>query len=226
LVSVIFWVVPRGGKARLFLAVSFVLCLMTAIFFPLTSARYAGVLFIAFLAALWMAESSGSKLANIVVTSLLFVQAAAGLFALERDLRFPFSGWTAVPALAAKIPPGGPIVADYTSLESVSAYLDRPVYSLQEAKTVSFAHLDRNLDPRRPYRDGLEQFFATTGAGEAFLFSPAPLDDGRVFDASFNERFEAAPLGKSDRTIGPGSDLHLYRVIPRRAPGFAAPDDL
>ena len=225
LVGVIFRVVLREGKARLFLAVSFVLCLVTAIFFPLTSARYAGVLFIAFLAALWIAGSSQSKRANVVVTSLLVVQAAAGLFALERDLRFPFSGSPAVPALAAQIPRGGAIVADYTSLESVSAYLDRPVYSLQQAKTVWFSNLDRSLDPHRPYLDGMQQFFSATGAGEAFLFAPASLDDARVFDPSFKVRFKAVSLGKCEGTIGPGTDLHLYRVV-RRSPGFASPDDL
>jgi len=225
LVGLIFRVLPRGGQARLFLAVSFALCLATAVFFPLTSARYAGVLFIAFLAAQWIADAPRSRLANIVVTSLLLVHAAAGLFALERDLRFPFAGSTMVPALAAQIPLDGPIVADYTSLESVSAYLDRPVYSLQQAKSVWFSKDDRSLDPHRPYRDGLEQFFSASGAEEVFLFSPASLDDRRVFDASFTDRFQATSLGSREGAIVPGNDLHLYRVR-RRTPSFGGSDDL
>jgi hypothetical protein len=225
LVGLIFRVLPRRGQARLFLALSFALCLATAVFFPLTSARYAGVLFIAFLAALWIADAPGSRLGNIVVTSLLLVQAVAGLFALQRDLRFPFAGSTMVPTLAAKIPHDGPIVADYTSLESVTAFLDRPVFSLQQAKTVWFSTYDRSLDPHRPYRDGLEQFFAATGAGEAFLFSPASLDDRRVFDGSFTDRFQATSLGSREGVIVPGNDLHLYRVSPR-APTFRGSDDL
>jgi len=227
LVGLIFRVLPRGGQARLFLAVSFVLCLATALFFPLTSARYAGVLFIAFLAALWIAGAPASRLASIVVTSLLLVQAVAGVFALQRDLRFPFAGSTVVPALAAKIPRDGAIVSDYTSLESVSAYLDRPVFSLQQGKTVWFSKNDRSLDPHRSYRDGLEQFFGSSGAGEVFLFSPLSLDDRRVFDASFTDRFRATSLGSGEGAIVPGNDIHLYRISPRpRPPTVGRSDDL
>ena len=53
----------------------------------------------------------------------------------------------------------------------------------------------------------------------------ASLDDARVFDPSFKVRFKAVSLGKCEGTIGPGTDLHLYRVV-RRSPGFASPDDL
>jgi hypothetical protein len=215
LVAVVFLAVPRRGKARLFLAVGFFLCLAAALIFPLTSARYAGVLFIALLAALWMAGPHHSKLSNAVLTSLLVVHAAAGIFAFQRDLRLPFSGSTKVVALAEAIPRGGTMVADYTTLESISAYLNHPVYSLQQGKTVWFAHFDRSLDPHRSYADGLERFFAASGVHEAFLFSPWSPDDARAFDASFAARFEAVLLGKYDGAIAPGSDIHLYRVTRR-----------
>jgi hypothetical protein len=201
----------------LFLTVSFVLCLATALFFPLTSARYAGILFIAFVAAWWIGDARPrSRRSDAVVTSLLLVNAVTGLFALERDLHLPFSSSTKVVELAGLIPSGGPIVADYNSLESVSAYLDRPVYSLHQGAFTSFSKFDRTLDPNRSYADGLERFFAG-GAREAFLFCPRSLDDGRVSDAAFRDRFQAALLAKCDGAIEPGSDLYLYRVS-RRAP--------
>jgi hypothetical protein len=112
---------PRG-QARLFLAVSVVLCLATALFFPLTSSL-PGVLFIAFLRRLWIAALPlpGSR------ASSDFAVARPGGWRVSlhcSETCASLRGSTVVPALAAKIPRDGAIVSDYTSLESVSAYLD------------------------------------------------------------------------------------------------------
>ena len=107
------------------------------------------------------------------------------------------------------------IVADYGCLESLSAYLDRPFYSLQQGQTVSFSILGRAFDPHRSYAEGLEIFFARSGAREAFLFSPRSPDDDRTFDASFRARFRAELLAKKDGAIEPGGDIYVYRVSRR-----------
>jgi hypothetical protein len=113
----------------------------------MTAARYFGMVYIFFLAASWMtADLSGPVFSypsipgrgglrlffRVCLYGILFIQAAIGIYALEEDLRRPFSqSKNTADYLRTLEPAGRPIVVEgYTGGPVLSAYLEKKLFYL------------------------------------------------------------------------------------------------
>lgn len=197
-----------------------------ALVFPLTTARYTGFIFIAFLVSYWLFchaapprahPGRAGGLERTILLALLVVQVAGGAFAVSRDARSPFSQSPRIGELIAEVPAGERLVTDPWTEDPVVAFTDRPLYCLGLDRPVSFLLWDGEFaaQTRRTYSDGLRRLFLREGLARVYLVSSQ--SEGTIFDidpaarASF--QFERVDLREG--AIERWSNLYLYRVTSR-----------
>lgn len=202
-------------SAALFLA-NLALTGVVGIIFPLTTERYAGFIFIGFVVACWMHayEAPISGLRAWLLGGLLGIQMAAGLFAVSRDLRYPFSNAFLVGVLLSEVPPGERVVTDYWTENTVSAFTDRPLYCLGLGREVAFLLWNAELDAgaKSPYSVDLTRLFAREKLTQVYLISnTAP---GALFevDPAARTLFRFEVVDRKEGAIERWSNLYLYRV--------------
>lgn len=221
-VALAFYVLRGNRKCVVLFATAFLLSLVIAITaFPLTSARYTGFLFIGFMAAYWLHcyEASPSRGRRLLVNGLLAIHLAAGVFAVAKDIRLPFSNLYKVNELLNEVPPGERTVCDYWALNSVSAFAGRPFYCVDLQKQVSFILWGSDLaamqkNPYR-YRDGVRHLFQQEGIKSVYMISTgSPESIGRL-DSLLLTSFRVELADKRDGAIEKGSNLYLYHIKER-----------
>lgn len=212
------WLLRQHKKSLSLFVANYVLTCMVGFIFPLNSARYAGFVFIAFIAAYWLHASNTpvTKKRQWYIYCLLTIQVVAGLFTVTRDWKYPFSNAYRVKELLAQVPVSQRMVTDYWALNTLSAYADQPFYCIDLQKSVSFLtwNSDFTVMLNKPdrYSSGLTRLFQQEGIKDAYLLSVSPPASLEQMDARLSQRFHVQLVDKREGAIEKGSNLYLYHI--------------
>ena len=218
-VAAAIYVLKRNRNSLLMFVTCFLLTFIIAVaVFPLSSARYAGFIFIGFMAAYWLYcyEALPSRVGQWLVNGLLMVQLAGGIFAVSKDIRFPFSNLYRVNELLQDVPPGKRAVCDYWSLNSIASFAGKPFYCVDLQKQVSFILWGSDLaamqkNPNR-YYDGVHRLFQKEGIKELYMISTGTLQNLNRVDSLFLRSYHVELVDKKAGAIEKGSNLYLYLI--------------
>jgi hypothetical protein len=208
-------------KPLLLFITNLVLSLVLAIaVMPLTVTRYAGFIFIGFLAAWWLyCEESPQKNTDTgtkLINGLLSLQVVAGLFAIITDIRLPFANLYHVNECIAELPPHAPIVTDYWTMNAMVAYTDRPAYCIDMGKTISFVLWDPDVAALRKnkyrYTTGLQTWFDHEKTSEVYMLSLASPTILAHTDSLLYNNYRIVTIDSKQGAIEKGSDLYLYKI--------------
>ncbi len=194
--------------------------------FSLTSARYAGYLYIGFIAALWLYgyENPLTIKKKRLTLVLLSFQGVAAIFAICQTIRLPFSYLDQIPALSSKVPPGHRLVSDYWTMNAYSAFMDKPIYCVDLQKEKSYITWDSEMVAmlKNPYRysGGFRYLFQKEGINDVYLISMHDSGELSELDAQLATSFHLALIDKKEEAIERGSNLYLYKISEK----YAAPD--
>ncbi|HRH39034.1 MAG TPA: hypothetical protein PK760_11840, partial [Flavobacteriales bacterium] len=201
-----------------FFVINALLTLAVAFVFPLTTARYVGFIFIAFIIASWLhLNERPMRRGSLMFMGLILVtQMVGSVIAVGRDHSLPFSNAARVRDLAARVPANAMIVTDYWSLSTLSAFLDRPFYSLEHRKELSFLRWDQDLvhATQQPdfYSSGLRDLWEQRGLSEVYLISVNDSESIRSRDSELSTEFDVALIDKCEGAIEAHSNVYLYRI--------------
>jgi hypothetical protein len=207
--------VLNGSKKGLVLWVTnAVLTLLVVLIFPMTSARYVGFIFIAFLASCWLSyrDRAYTKAQACVLCLVLIVQVVAGAFAAQRDIRFPFSRSAKIAELVGAAPLHANIVADNSCMENLLSYLDRPFYSVHLGKEVFLLKWNGVSAKTDSSADGIRSFFERNEAEAVFMCSSKTPQDLAEADAVLYQSFKVSMIANYNGAIDKGGDVYLYRI--------------
>ena len=191
--------------------------LVSIVVFPLGCARYAGLIFIGFLAAWWLYcyEYRTSRWQQRLFNVLLVVQIVATAIALSSEWNKPFSNFNRVGGLIAKAPAGEKLVCDYWGLNAVAAFTDRPLYCIDLQREVNFLlwdeHMARLMKLPHRYADGAAQLFQQGLDGFWMISSGSPAELAKVDDL-FQQTYNVALTDSVGGAIEKGGNVYLYRV--------------
>jgi hypothetical protein len=219
LIALAFFILRKSRKSLILFGTNLLLTfIVSASVFSLTSARYAGFIFIGFFAACWLHyyEQPISNTSKKLLYSLLVIQLAAGAFAVFWDIRLPFSNLYRIDELVREVPAGEHLVTDYWTMNGYVAYLDKPAYCVDMDKEISFVTWGPDMtamtdNPHR-YTFGLQRYFHNKNVREVYLLtlgSPQVLDK---VDSAFSRSFHLHLIDSRQGAIEKGSDLYLYKV--------------
>jgi len=219
LMALAFFILRKSRKSLILFGTNLLLNLfISAAAFPLTSARYAGFIFIGFFAACWLHyyEQPLPVTSKRLFHSLLAIQLAAGVFAVAGDISRPFSNLYRMDELVHEVPAGRRLVTDYWTMNGYVAYLDKPAYCVDMGKEISFVTWGPDItvvqdNPRR-YTDGFQKFFQKEHAQEVYMItlgSPKMLNRA---DTNFSRSFDVRLVDSREGAIEKGSDIYLYRI--------------
>lgn len=219
LIALAFFVLRKNKKSMVLFGVNTLLILLLGtLALGLDSTRYTGFIFIGFIAALWLHcyETPVTTGSRHIVTALLLVQLAAGVFAVVKDIRLPFSHLGKVNELLARVPAGQQWVTDYWTMNTVVAYTDKPAYCVDMQEPLSFVtwgpDLKRLKSYEHRYTEGIELVFRQRGIQSIYMISlapPAMLHEG---DSLADASFHISLVDKREGAIEKGSNLYLYRI--------------
>jgi len=194
--------------------------------FSLTSARYAGFLYIGFIAALWLYsyETQLTIKKKRLTLVLLSFQGAAAIFAICQTIRFPFSNLDQIQPLCSEVPAGKKLVSDYWTMNAWSAFVDKPIYCVDLQKDKSYITWDSEMtamlkDPYR-YCSGLNTLFHQDRINDVYMISMHDSAELSELDAKLASSFHVALIDKKEGAIEKGSNLYLYKISEK----YAAPD--
>lgn len=215
----VFYLFGRSPKSTALFAVNLLLSLIVSVtFYSLTTARYTGFVFIGFILAYWMYSDETPVPGRQIrlVSLLLSIQVAGGVFALSKDILLPFSNTWEVARLIREVPPGEKWVTNNWTLNAVEAYTDRPAYCIDLQKEVSFLLWDSYMDsilknPHR-YADGLRHFFRTEGVKSVYMISQDPLSAILRPDSLLSSAYRFTVIDKREGAIEKGSNLYLFKI--------------
>ncbi len=208
--------------------------------------RHAGHLFIAVLAAYWLAArktgpvrprllgeapaaSPEGRYRSHALTALLSLQALAGVWASALDLAVPFSASRAAAEHIRRHFTGVPVVAHSDFMASaVSGHLDRPLYYPASGELGTIHRQDgtnwRPVSPDDIWR-AAELFLDAGSDRVVVLLAPAQRLPDREFlvsDRAGRPRLDVRYVASFDRSIVPDETYTLY-VVRRPAGGMADP---
>jgi len=218
MVVAIFYMLRKSKKsAVLFFSNLLVTFFISIVVFPLGCARYAGLIYIGFLAAWWLYcyEESPAPWHKWIVNSLLVLQVIAAAIAIGKDRNRPFSNFNRVGDLVAKVPAQEKVVSDYWGLNAIAAFMDRPFYCLDLKKEVSFLLWDSDMaqlmktDYR--YTEGAEHL-AGQGIHQFWMLSTGSPEELTKVDTRFFKEYEVVLKDKIEDAIEKGGNLYLYQV--------------
>jgi hypothetical protein len=193
-------------------------CVVAMTFFTLGGARYAGFLYVSFIAAYWLycAETTVSKVNKYIVNGFLLLQLCGSIQPVVEDIRFPFSNAYRVNELLAEAPAGEKVVTDYWTLNAIAAFADTSFYCIDLQKEVSFIVWDGALKasitkPNR-FADGVNFFFRKEGVKSVIIVSINPPEILSKIDPQLEKEYTIALIDKREGAIETSSNLYLYRV--------------
>jgi hypothetical protein len=195
-------------------------------FFTLGSARYAGFLFIAYIAANWLYfyKTTPAPKSQFTLHAFLLIQLCASVQPIISDIRHPFSNAYRVKEVLAKVPANEKMVTDYWALNAIAAFADRPFYCIDLQKEVAFLKWDGEFKSKifRParYTDGLNNYFQTQLVNRLYLISTvSPVILNRV-DEKLSGTFDVKLVYKIEGAIEADSNLYLYEISKPALPGY------
>jgi hypothetical protein len=189
--------------------------------FPLTSARYAGFLYICFIAAYWLYSYNNSvqKKYLWMINTLLIIQVIAGIFTVSKDIQRPFSNANKVTELMKEVPPDGKAVTDYWALNTISAFADTSFFCVDMQKEVSFllwnSDLEKTLKKTDRYTDGVNYLFQKRGVDKIYMISIASPQSLSLAAPLLAKSYQVTLIDKRVGAIERGGDLYLYKILSR-----------
>lgn len=209
----------RNKKSlAVFLSNLFVSFMVALVVFPLTSARYAGFLFIGFIISYWLFcyEVIPTKRDRYLINGLLVVQLIASILSIVNDARKPFSNAYRVVELLDKPGRGQVVVTDYWAMNPIAAFGDRSIYCIDVEKDLSFVlwgpDLGKMFAKSNRYATGVKNLFRRHGIHTLYMISTGSLEAlGRV-DAALQTQYRVELVDKRDGAIEKGGNLYLYRI--------------
>ena len=218
-IALTFFILRKNKKSlALFGANTLLTLLVGMLALSLTSTRYTGFIYIGFIAALWLYCYEAPLAINRkrIVTILLLVQLAAGVFAVIKDIGRPFSQLGRVNELVKKVPAGQQWVTDYWTMNTVVAYTDKPAYCVDMQMPLSFVTWGPDLKllesyPNR-YTTGIKEVFRQRAIQTVYMISLAPPEMLYEADSLLAVSYHTELVDKRDGAIEKGSNLYLYRI--------------
>jgi hypothetical protein len=221
IVLVALWVLKASRKALVLFSSNLALSLIIALIIPLTTARYAGFIFIGFLVAYWQYcyEKPTSKMQTVFINIMLFIQIIAGVFAVAKDIRYDFSKSYQVNELIGEVPPGKRVVSDYWALNTIAAFRDTAFYCVDLKKDLSFMLWDKELaltlkDSSRIYH-GVQYVFEKEKINELYMISTASEKLLMYIDKQLFNAYNVELADKREGAIEKTSNLYLYHISTR-----------
>ncbi|MBK8339505.1 MAG: hypothetical protein IPK99_05600 [Flavobacteriales bacterium] len=204
-----------------FFGINALLTATVAFIFPLSSTRYVGFIFIAFIIAAWLYlhERPMGRGSLSFIGSILVLQVVGSAIAISRDYALPFSNSARVRDLFARVPANAMIVTDYWCLNNLSAFMDRPFYCLEHRKNLSFLRWDQDLAHaiQQPdfYSSGLRGLRERRSLQEVYMISVNEPERLRSRDSELSVGFDVALIDKFEGAIESRSNVYLYRIHAR-----------
>lgn len=214
-----FFILRKNKKSLVLFITNFLLTFIIAIaVFPLTSARYAGFIYIGFIAAYWLYcyETPVTSNNKWLINGLLLIQLAGGVFAVVKDIQYPFSNFNKVNELLKEVPGNERVVTDYWALNTVIAFTDKGLYCIDLQKDISFVLWDSDLGAmsKKPYRyfDGVKNYFQREGVNKVYLVSTGSLKTLQSVDSYLSKYYRVTLIDKREGALEKGGNLYLYRI--------------
>ena len=218
LVSV-FFILRKNKKSLALFGANLLLSFILAVaVFALTTARYAGFIYIGFIMAYWLFcyETPVTRINKWMVNILLITQLIAGVFAISKDIQLPFANLYKIDELLKEIPANDKLVTDYWTANAFIAFTDKPAYCIDMKKEISFLLWASDLEviQKDPYRycTGLKYFFQKEGVKTTYLISMAPSQSLFKVDPLLSTSFHVTLIDKREGAIEKGSNLYLYQI--------------
>lgn len=223
-------VLRRRVAAMIFYYSVIGLLLLFFVVTQMTANRYFGMVYIFFIAALWLAvDGPGELLGPALVPggavlrrvwwagwlAILVVQVMVGLYALGEDIRRPFSQSRNTADFLRDGAAGRPVVVDgYTAGPQLCAYLERRLYYLTLRGEGSFCvwRKENFPSPRLSIAEEFSRNPGLTDMGEFILVSNRNLGDAIVAG------YRLTPLKSFENSIV-GENYYVYQVDPAPQPG-------
>jgi hypothetical protein len=185
----------------------------------LGTARYSGFIFIGFIATLWLYNIKYPLTAwkKMLVNAMLVIHVAAGIFAVVKDVRLPFSNSYKVQELLQQVPKDKKLVVDYWALNTYASFIDQPVYALDLQKECFFVLLDNHMywvhSKKNRYVDGLINLYHRAGVLEVYMISthsPATIDK---IDPQLQRQYNVELIDKREGAIEKAGNIYLYHIL-------------
>jgi len=219
LLALVFFIFRKNKKClALFTGNTILSFIIALVFFPLTTARYAGYIYISFVVTAWLYSDETPLAGNNrrLIHMLLILQLIAGLFAVVKDIRLPFSNLPTVNELIKEVPANERWVTDYWTMNTIVAVTDRPVYCIDLEKEISFILWKRQLTVRQTtpdrYTSGLHHLFQKDEMSSVYMITQNAPDLLSEIDPQLSVSFHVALIDKREGAIDRGSNLYLYRI--------------
>lgn len=219
LLSAILYVLRKNKKALAVFGVNFLINMLFAMFvFPLTSARYAGFIYIGFFAAFWLYsyETSITRKGKWLIGGLLSLQIIAAVISVVKDWKYTFSNASRVNELILRVPPNEKAVTDYWAVNTISTFADRSFFCIDLQKEISYVQWATDLGnmSKKPYRymEGVQNYFHQTGVSRVYMIScgsPPVLFNA---DPQLNKVYDVELVYKIEGAIEKGGNLYLYKI--------------
>jgi hypothetical protein len=219
LLAAVFFVLKKNKKSLVFfimnLSLSFV---VTMAFFPLTTARHSGFIFIGFIVAYWLYcyKTPANQKHQWVVNTLLIIQIIASVFSVSKDIRLPFSNAYKVNELLNEVPGNEKTVTDFWALNIVSAFTGKPFYCVEMQKEMSFILLSDDMANMKKksnrYYDGINNYFQREGIRKLYMISFRPPENLFKVDPKLSTSFQVKLIDKREGAIEYGDNLYLYQI--------------
>jgi hypothetical protein len=218
IIAATFFILRKSRKSSLlFFSNLLVTCFISMVVFPLGCARYAGLIYIGFLAAWWLYcyEATPVRWHKWVVNSLLVIQGIAAGVAIGADSRRPFSNFNRVGELVNKVPVNEKIVVDYWGLNAIAAFMDRPFYCIDLKKEVSFLLWDSDMAKAMKnnyrYTEGAD-YLEEKGVDKFWMVSNGSPAELSKVDTRFATAWRVELADKIEGAIEKGGNVYLYKV--------------
>ena len=221
LIALVFLFFRKEKKSMALFACNLLLSLiLAAVIISLTSMRYAGYIYISFIVAAWLYCYERPITGNNrkILYLLLGVQVIAGVFAVTRDIRYPFSNLYRMKELVREVPAGKRWVTDYWTMNGVVAFMDQPAYCVDMQKELSFVLWGPDIvfiqkNPHR-YSDGFRNLFQKTGLKTVYMVTMSPPGMLAGADDQLAGAYHITLIDQREGAIEKGSNLYLYQFNP------------
>jgi hypothetical protein len=214
-----FFILRKNKNAMILFLTNFLLSFIIAVaVFSLTSERYAGFLFIGFIAAYWQYcdETPVTSKNKYLVNAFLIVQLIGSVFIVSKDILLPFSNAHRVNELLKEVPGNEKTVADYWALNTIAAFADRPFYCVDLQKEISFIQWNTDLailqNKKYRYFEGIRNLFQKEAINKVYMVSIGSPTKLFKADSLLFKSYHVQLIDKREGAIEKGGNLYLYRI--------------
>lgn len=213
-----FYILKDNRKSLIVFIANLAATLVLGFVFPLTHIRYTGFIFIGFIVAYWLytTEIAPGKKVSYLVNTLLVVQLIAGVFAISRDIRYPFSNACHAREILKEVPAGEKLVTDFLAADVLSAYTGKAFYCVDLQRELSFLQWKAEYSAiwikQDHYYNGMKGLLERDGMKDVYFISTRSQKELNQMDKKLLQAFRLELVDKRGNAIEKWSNLYLYRV--------------